>query len=243
MANFHTPQGPRDEVASSQEMAQTSDTMHPPPPPSSDETSLSHLTSESLVSDTIELDDVLDPSFLNLDVSHLERAAEGDNSLLNAPNPHLKSFNRWDHIPVATFRRTRETAPLTRDGSETRPTSMAHTILGGPKAEGKTTKLSQRWKGKGIYRPGSSPSLRPPNEIPSSSHNDQQVPQNKPRKEPRKDRTLAKRKMVSKSTSRRLQQHQQHHHHYPNMRSRGTNSTQRTNFFVPSGSSTSHLTP
>lgn len=226
-------------------MAQTSDSLHPPAP-SSDENNLSQLTSESLASDTIELDDVLDPSFLNLEPSHLERTNEGENSLLNAPNPLLKSFNRWDRIPVATFRRTRETAPLERDGSETRSASMAHSILGGQKAEGKSTKLSQRWKGKGIYRPGSSPSLRPPNELVPSIHNDPQTQQNKPRKESRKDRTTSKRKMVSKSTTRRLQQphqHHHHHHHYPNMRTRGTNSAQRTNFFAPSGSSTSHLTP
>ncbi|OSD03013.1 hypothetical protein PYCCODRAFT_1467320 [Trametes coccinea BRFM310] len=94
------------------------------PTESSDEAQQSGgLTQQSYTSDldhssteAIELDDVLDSSLLDSEPSTQEGEtdAPGDaNSLsspIKGPGSHMHSLSRWDRIPMATFRRTRETA-------------------------------------------------------------------------------------------------------------------------------------
>ncbi|KAK7687967.1 hypothetical protein QCA50_009186 [Cerrena zonata] len=218
--------------------------------------------------DTFDLDDVLEPSFLDLEPVTPERnttmSAPATISLWNAsssssvlPLPQ-NDLSRWDRIPVATFRRTRESAFTEYPGSDTSVggmgTPMSHSLLKGrDKAPSKSSE--KRSKGKRAQKLVISPVLLPLRDgdglltdahfAPTNEPPPNQNHQNKSRKE-RKENN-AKRKAMGKYTSRRSQQqqqgHQHHHHHghFPNMKSRGSGSMQRTNFFAGSSSSVPHL--
>ncbi|PSR90601.1 hypothetical protein PHLCEN_2v4894 [Hermanssonia centrifuga] len=238
--------------------------------PSSDEAGTSSFqppTSEEPSSaDAIDLDDVLDASFLSSDPMALESDVPSDQYWL-APRTsvgslHHRSLDRWDRIPVATFRRTRETmadsTPVSDGGLGSRynmGTLVNNDMLGTLKATGdKKSKTARKYA-----RANSStnmlvisPVLFPvreedltPTSGPSSIYNpflpDPQTHQKKTRKEKRKEKVIIKRKMMGKHINLppKQQQQHQHRHHYPNSKTRGSNSVQRTHF--ASSSNVPHL--
>ncbi len=175
---------------------------------------------------------------------------------------HHRSLDRWDRIPVATFRRTRETmadsTPVSDGGLGSRynmGTLVNNDMLGTLKATGdKKSKTARKYA-----RANSStnmlvisPVLFPvreedltPTSGPSSIYNpflpDPQTHQKKTRKEKRKEKVIIKRKMMGKHINLppKQQQQHQHRHHYPNSKTRGSNSVQRTHF--ASSSNVPHL--
>lgn len=222
-----------------------------PPPSSSDEPS-SQTTPEPSLTEPIELDDVLDSSYLN---------SEPETSLWNGSasegelHRHLQSLSRWDRVPVGTFRFTRESAASSNDipsspgwASETPKTSTSD-VLSYSNVMKSSPLSTMLWHDKGPppkANPGKnravdiSPVLLPvrdgdrtPTHVPHNhdqpSHNQQ--PPHKTRKESRREMKMLKRK-TNGPVHHHHYHHQYHHHnHHPNMKSRSTGSVQRTNFF------------
>ncbi|CAL1714954.1 unnamed protein product [Somion occarium] len=230
------------------------------PPSSSDEVTPQSQTQESEdCPDAFDLGDVLETSFLDLEPVSPERSTTDSfwsPGGFQSDATHSNNLNRWDRIPVATFRRTRETATLDYPGSDT---SVGGNLVGTPlaqsilKSRDKQSKGGQdKRKGKRAQKLVISPVLLPLRDgdgVLASSEppfsNQDQSHHHKSRKERKEN---AKKKAMGKYASRRFQQHQQqnhnhhhHHHHYPNMKSRGSSSMQRTNFFASSSSSVPHL--
>lgn len=226
-------------------------------PPSSDELgSQSHaLTSDDPSStEAIDLDDVLDASFLDSDP--LFEPTSPQHGWLSPSTPTsavpTENLTRWDRIPVGTFRRTRETSMLeSTPGSDTGIANLYPAIsallnsdmLGTPRSKG------AKLKGKARKAPKSgtsstlviSPVLLPVRDgdrtptngtVYNPFHPSEHSHQQKSRKELRKEKAIMKRKMVGKyapQPSMRNNPHA-HRHHYPNMKSRGSSSVQRTQF-------------
>ncbi|EKM50412.1 uncharacterized protein PHACADRAFT_263686 [Phanerochaete carnosa HHB-10118-sp] len=225
-------------------------------PPSSDELgSQSHaLTSDDpLSTDAIDLDDVLDASLL--DSEPLFRSTTpSQHDWLSPSTPiataSIENLNRWDRIPVGTFRRTRETSLLeSTPGSDTGIANsypgisalLNNDMLDTPKS--KVSKLKGKSK-KGSKSGASNPLVISPVLLPvrdgdrtptgSGVYNPFQQNghphQQKSRRELRKEKAMVKRKMISKhgpQPSLRNYPHA-HRHHYPNMKSRSSGSMQRT---------------
>ena len=93
--------------------------MHPPltTESSEDAQELSQsYTSELSSTEAIELDDVLDSSLLDSEppTEEFETDVPGSQSesspVKSTASPHLQNLSRWERIPMATFRRTRESA-------------------------------------------------------------------------------------------------------------------------------------
>ncbi|KAG1869597.1 hypothetical protein F4604DRAFT_1774244, partial [Suillus subluteus] len=82
-----------------------------PPPSSSDEPS-SQTTPEPSLAEAIELDDVLDSSYLD---SEPEMSIGNGTASEGELHRHLQSLSRWDRVPVGTFRFTRESAASSND--------------------------------------------------------------------------------------------------------------------------------
>lgn len=161
-----------------------------------------------------------------------------------------ETLNRWDRIPVGTFRRTRETSMLeSTPGSDGGIASLYPAIsallnndmLGTPKTKGKTTSSKKRLKSGTSSTLVVSPVLLPVRDrdgdrTPTGNghplynpfqQNDQTRHQ-KSRKELRKEKAMMKRKMIGKHAQPSPRSHQHtHRHHYPNMKTRGTSSVQR----------------
>lgn len=153
-------------------------------------------------------------------------------------------LNRWDRIPVGTFRRTRETSLAeSTPGSDSGLANLYPAIsallnndmLGTPKSKGASRKPSRKHSKSGasstlVISPVLLP-VRDGDRTPTGSghalYNPFQQNQQKPRKELRKEKAMMKRKMVGKHVPSPRHQ-QQHRHHYPNTKTRGTSSVQRT---------------
>ena len=144
-------------------------------------------TSEELSStDPIDLDDVLDATFLNADspTIPLERLSDASPriTISTSGGLHFQNLHRWDRIPVAAFRQTRETVALENAGSDnTASTPMtARTLLTEAKAEG-SNKINSQLHRKHSKRPSKflvSPVLFPtpdshPKTSPQSSNSSQ----------------------------------------------------------------------
>lgn len=231
--------------------------------PSSDERGQQH--SQAQTSDdpssteAIDLDDVLDAAFLDSEPSLDEPGtpSQSNNWLSPSTPSHSENLNRWDRIPVATFRRTRETPMLeSTPGSDNGLANLysallSNEMLGTPKSKSTKPKgsSSKRYGRNGaasnalVISPvllpvldgdrtptGGGQSLYNPFLQHDNSH------QQKSRRELRKDKAMLKRKMLAKNPHPSPRHHQQHSHrqHLPNMKTRGTNSVQRTH-------STSHI--
>lgn len=191
----------------------------------------------------IELDDVLDASFLDPcpPEQHVSLSETSDGEA----RKNLKNLNRWDHISVGAFRQTRETGAL--------PDNRADWISDTPGSSvdlGNMMKASplsaMLWPNKKSKKKGpASPPFASPIILPvrdgdrtPTNHppNYQTPPQNqnkqshKSRKELRRERKL-KRKNYG-PVHNQNQHHQYHsHHHHPNSKTRSTSAAQRTNFF------------
>ena len=229
--------------------------------------------SQSYASDStteaIDLDDVLDSSLLDDEPSTQECETDiPDSQSQSSPikpgtSPHLHNLSRWDRIPMATFRRTRETATASGvDGavSDSGLGALQYhrgigAMMGGmslftprPLGLDKMSRASARKK-KGRHSYNSSPTLLPARDgllgspfVPTagSSHNGYT---NKSKKELKKEKAMMKRKMTTKASQHRYHQPQRTpHHHHPNHKSRATNAVQRSGFSSGASSSIPSLT-
>lgn len=205
--------------------------------------------------DPIDLDDVLDATFLGTEspTFTLERLVELPSRLASADlGLHLQSLSRWDRIPVAAFRQTQETATLETAGSDsTMNTPMgSRTLLGDGKSRGTHKgKSSQRKPAKQqLHKFMVSPVLFPTQDVSpktptlsAGSSQNSRSHRNKTKRDPRKDLAHLK-KSNTKVPLRKSQLHRHHnHHHYPNSKFRSSSSAQRSNNFGGSGSSIPHL--
>lgn len=215
--------------------------------------------------DAIDLDDVLDASMLDSEPAYnSDEPSTGSWATPKTPvsGTHTRSLTRWDRIPVATFRRTRETpmletAPASDNGASSRFVSIGalnDDMLGTPKPGTKSKALlKKRSKGKAnaqlllispVLMPVRDGDRTPTNAGPSAYNPFQQqqdlLHQQRTRRDQRKDKMLLKKRMMGKyasdSPNRPVQRH--HRTHYPNMKSRASGSMQRTQF---SASSSSHV--
>lgn len=220
--------------------------------------------SELSSTEAIELDDVLDSSLLDSEppVEEFETDVPGSQSesspIKSSASPHLHNLSRWERIPMATFRRTRESATASGVDGAASDSGMGvlpyhrniGAMMGGmslftpprPLGLDKMSRASAR-KRKGRHSHGSSPTLLPARDgvlgspfAPASSSGSP-FHSSKSKKEIKKEKAMMKRKMVAKSSQYRSHQPYRHHHHHPNHKSRATNAVQRTGF--SSGASSS----
>ncbi|KIJ61985.1 hypothetical protein HYDPIDRAFT_136870 [Hydnomerulius pinastri MD-312] len=223
-------------------------------PPPSDEPS-SEATPDVTLGESIQLDDVLDSTFLDSEPElHAQVGADTDGE-----QRHVQSLNRWDLVPVGAFRLTRESAASdipTSPGWTSEPPKSAvsdvlsygnvlkssplHTMLWHDKSAVKETPR----KSKAGMDVSISPDLLPvrdgdhtpthePHNHDLHSNRQQQHTPHKTRKESRREMKMIKRKTYGPVHQQHHHHHQQHHrhNHHPNMKSRSTGSVQRTNFF------------
>ena len=225
--------------------------------------------SQSYASDmsteAIELDDVLDSSFLDSEPNDPDVETDVPDSqsrsspLKPGTSPHIHNLSRWDRIPMATFRRTRESATASGVDGAASDSGMGMyrgvgAMMGGmslftpprPLGLDKMSRASARKK-KGRHSHGSSPTLLPARDgvlgspfVPASGSG---APQNghRSKKDMKREKAMMKRKMTTKTSQPRPHQsnraHQHHHHHHPNQKSRATNAVQRTGFMSGASSS------
>lgn len=218
-----------------------------PPPSSSDEPS-SQTTPEPSLAEPIELDDVLDSSYLD---SEPEMSLGNGTASEGELHRHLQSLSRWDRVPVGTFRFTRESAVSSNDipsspGWASEPPKTATSDVLSYSNVMKSSPLSTMlWHDKGPppkATPGKNRSViispvllpvrdgdRTPTHVPHNQPSHNQQPPHKTRKESRREMKMLKRKTHGPVHHHHHQYH--HHNHHPNMKSRSTGSVQRTNFF------------
>ncbi|KAH7927857.1 hypothetical protein BV22DRAFT_1045070 [Leucogyrophana mollusca] len=225
-----------------------------PLPPSSVSEELSSQTSPEPVH--IELDDVLDASYLAAEPA--EQTLSGDGDL----HRHLQ---RWDRVPVGAFRLTRESTDdtLSHTWSAEPPKTPDYATMGVMKNSPLSTMLwhdkaketlthgqsssprkpSSSAKSKSAMTIVESPVLlavrdgdRTPTSVPISDPFPAKQHPQKTRKEQRREMKMMKRKNHGPVHHQyphhhHHQQHHHHHQHHANMKSRSTASVQRTNFF------------
>ena len=226
----------------------------------------SETTSDHAPTEAIDLHDVLDVSFLDAEIADPPTLSSASASEGEASRRHLHSLNRWDHIPMGTFRRTRESGAIISDSASTTwqaDTPRVSPADGFPHGSSRMLKSSPfseiTWHArssdppKGTRRPSKSfknivisPVIlpvrdgdrTPTNVPPNHNHNQHDDAPRKTRKQLRRE-TKANRKTFGPL----LHQHQHHqrqhfqHNHHGNSKSRSTSSMQRTNFFnSPTGS-------
>ncbi|TCD65895.1 hypothetical protein EIP91_002010 [Steccherinum ochraceum] len=209
-------------------------------------------TSEDISStETFDLDDVLDATFLGGEspTFTLERLAEMTPRVSAFDAMHLQNLNRWDRIPVATFRQTRETATQETGASDTaiNPPAMSdRALLGESKGKGTSKNDSRRKLSKKQLQFLVSPVIFPTQDADVKASGSSGVSQvarvrrDKVQRESRKDLVNMK-KSFAKQNPRKPQPHRHHHHHhYPNSKSRASASMQRTHNFG-SSSAIPHL--
>lgn len=223
-----------------------------PPPSSSDEPS-SHTTPEPSLAEPIELDDVLDSSYLD---SEPEMSLGNGTASEGELHRHLQSLSRWDRVPVGTFRFTRESAVSSNDipsspGWASEPPKTATSDVLSYSNVMKSSPLSTMlWHDKGPPPKATprknrsvviSPVILPvrdgdrtPTHVPHNQPSHNQQPPHKTRKESRREMKMLKRKTHGPVHHHHHQYH--YHNHHPNMKSRSNGSVQRTNFFSSSTS-------
>ncbi|KAI0349659.1 hypothetical protein OH77DRAFT_1431872 [Trametes cingulata] len=226
--------------------------LHPPmSTESSDEAAQGHsqqsYTSDLSSTEAIELDDVLDSSLLDSEPSTQECDTDiPDPHSQSSPikGSHIQSLSRWDRIPMATFRRTRETATASGvDGaaSDTGLGALQYrgigSLIGGtmplftPPLDKMSRASARKRKSRHSHSHATSPTLSARDGVlgspfasgvgtGSGSGSTQQQQQqhghaNKTKKELKKEKAMMKRKLVAKSSQYRYQQpHRAHHHHH-----------------------------
>ncbi|KZT70720.1 hypothetical protein DAEQUDRAFT_810328 [Daedalea quercina L-15889] len=201
-------------------------------------------TSDISSAEVIDLDDVLDASFLDSEpMSQEHEAQSGVEASAMSPSVSGALLSRWDRIPMATFRRTREINKMDGSASDTGLSvfgglgSSIDALLTPTKPADKKT-ISTRRRGK--TRGSSALSLpfdvatRDGERTPTSTS-----PQHglrPPKKELRREKAMMKRKMMSKPLPPRHQAQFRTHNHHPNFKSRASGSMQRMNSFAGSSS-------
>ncbi|KAI0763752.1 hypothetical protein BD413DRAFT_616090 [Trametes elegans] len=253
--------------------------LRPPLPTESSDEVTQSMSQQSYTSDlssteVIELDDVLDSSMLDSEPSAQDCETDvPDPQSQSSPlkGSHIQSLSRWDRIPMATFRRTRETATasgvdgaVSDTGLGALPFRGIGTLMGGglplfaPPLDKMSRASARKRKSRHSHSHHPSPTLSArdgmlgspfaPAPGGSGSGSGQFPPgqgqQNKSKKEMKKEKAMMKRKLVAKSSQYRYQQpHRAHHHHHhlPNHKSRATGSVQRASF-AGAGSSIPSLT-
>ncbi|CCM00376.1 uncharacterized protein FIBRA_02406 [Fibroporia radiculosa] len=205
--------------------------------------------------EVIDLDDVLDSSILDPEAMSHDLDDQPYESLeltpSATPSAHIHSLSRWDRIPMATFRRTRETAIGSAVEGSTSDTGlsvyggigslMGTTMLTPSKAhDKKSSSARKRSKAK------TSNMLMLPNELLPLRDGDQTPRPTSPRqpfksskKEARREKAMMKRKMMTKPVQHRHQPPYRAHHHHPNHKTRASSSAQRMGNFAGSSSSPS----
>lgn len=200
----------------------------------------------------IGLDDVLHAAFLDTtsnEHDHDMHMFDEPAARLDHVNDgtHIRSLSRWDRIPVATFRRTREVATLSAVEGSASDTGMS--VYGGMGAmisssmlsrhdkKGKGHSSLRRSSGRGSNMVVISPVLMPLRDGDGSQHHkstNRKGSNKKTRKELRKEKAMMKKNMISKSAPYQSHTHQHHYprHRQPKQKSRAPNTSQRTNFFV-----------
>ncbi|KAG1746747.1 uncharacterized protein EDB91DRAFT_1118646 [Suillus paluster] len=223
-----------------------------PPPSSSDEPSL-QTTPEPSLAEPIELDDVLDSSYLDSEPEMSLGTGTGSEGELHR---HLQSLSRWDRVPVGTFRFTRESAassseiPSSPGWASEPPKTASSDVLSYSNVMKSSPLSTMLWHDKEPPAKATprknrsvviSPVLLPvrdgdrtPTHVPHNHdqppRNDQQPP-HKTRKESRREMKMLKRKTHGPIHHHHYHHQYHHHNHHPNMKSRSTGSVQRTNFF------------
>lgn len=206
--------------------------------------------------EAIELDDVLDASFLASDPA--DPQALPNSSTEPDSRKHLKNLSRWDLISVGAFRQTRETAAINDNvppnwAAETPRATVSDGLTYGNMMKNsplstmlwhnKGSNLPKRSRGRNMnviispvilpVRDGDrTPTNTPQNQIPPTPQNNSH---HKTRKELRRE-TKLKRKSYGPVHHQHQHHQHHHHHHHPNMKTRSSSSMQRTNFFNPTSS-------
>lgn len=200
--------------------------------------------SEMSSAEAINLDDVLDASFLDSEPMSQEHDGQlSEASSMMSPATGGALLSRWDRIPMATFRRTREFNKII-DGSAS---DTGLSVFGGMStidalltptkpAEKKSNSARRRGKAKGLSSLGPPLDLltRDGDHTPTSTS-----PQHgfrPPKKELRREKAMMKRKMTSKPLPPRHQAQFRTHHHHPNHKSRASGSVQRMGSYAGSSS-------
>lgn len=227
--------------------------------PLSSEEPSDQLSSDHPLGPPIDLHDVVDVSFLEpepVDPLGLSQASASENET----GRHMQSVERWGHIPMGTFRRTRESGAIIGDGVSTSwtaetprvkpadspftPASASSILKSSPFSEiawhSRPPKGTRR-----RLKPSRSIAISPvilpvrdgdrtPTTIthPSSTNSPPNEQQRKNRKEQRREFKMKRKNLGPVHHQHRQRQHQHFHHsHHPNMKPRSTNSIQRINFF------------
>ena len=200
-------------------------------------------TSEMSSAEVIDLDDVLDASFLDSDpMSQDHEVPSCEDPSMLSPATSGALLSRWDRIPMATFRRTREFNKLDGSASDT-----GLSVFGGMSSidalltptkpvEKKSNSARRRGKAKGPNSFGLpfDLSTRDGDRTPTSTS-----PQHgfrPPKKELKREKAMMKRKMMNKPLPPRHQAQFRNHHHHPNHKSRASGSVQRMNSYAGSSS-------
>ncbi|KAI0924013.1 hypothetical protein AcV5_009385 [Taiwanofungus camphoratus] len=200
--------------------------------------------SEMSPTDAIDLDDVLDSSFLDSSPVHRDHDVQEQEQAVATPTgTHIRSLSRWDRIPMAAFRRTREAAIGTNIEGSASDTGLS--VYGGMSAmigspmfvhsksnDKKSGSAKKRSKVKGPNSVIISPVLIPTRDgdrTPTSSSPHHM--QGRSKREVRREKAMMKRKMLAKPAQHRHQQQYRPHHHHPNHKSRASSSMQRSGHF------------
>lgn len=205
--------------------------------------SADHATHASPAAEIVDLNEVLEASFLDTEAPDPQSAC----TEVDSHKQQLKGINRWDVISVGAFRRTRGSGAIT-DGTAEWSSDAPPSAAG--RDYGKMMKSSplstMLWQNKGIKQKRSrkmsvivspvilpvrdregdhTPTDFPPNYVPPYKQNNHP---HKSRKELRRERKLQRKSCGP------VPHHHQHpqrhfHQHHPNSKTRSTSSTQRMN--------------
>ncbi|KAI0305936.1 hypothetical protein B0F90DRAFT_1666084 [Multifurca ochricompacta] len=217
------------------------------------------LTSPGLPpAEPIRLDDVLDTSILDSDPVDAPATPRIPCSIIGDPETsptddgvhHLQSLSRWDRIPMGTFRRTRESGPLSDGPGELPydniirsspfsgmwPSDRNHNPPSGSPSRKCKGKKSSR-KVDMVISPVIMPVRDRDGDHTPTGHaigqNNHGPMHSKPRKdkESRRDKVLKRKTLMGTAIGRRHQQHHHAHGHHPNSKGRASGSIQRTGVF------------
>ncbi|KAG6919528.1 hypothetical protein DXG01_005118 [Tephrocybe rancida] len=203
------------------------------------------MSPEMANAELVDLNDVLEASFLDP-----EPPSDSQNTSTDTESRRqLKSFNRWDVISVGAFRQSRETD--SGWGSDTTPgnktdygsmmkSSPLSTMLWQNKAANHTSQRRSRKMSVVISpvilpvrdRDGDRTPTNPPPQ--RDQRRDDYNYSHKSRKELRREKKMKRKSYGALHHPNQRHQHHNHHQHHPNLKTRGTSSSQRTNFFSSS---------
>lgn len=219
-----------------------------------------HPSSDNPQTEPVHLHDVLDAAFLDSDVTEQTDPVSfsGTSASEGESRRHIHSMNRWDHVPMGTFRRTRESGAIISDSgsaswqAETPRVTPADAFVQGssnrmlksspfseitwhgrsnpPKATRRQSNASRHVVISPVLLPVGDGDRTPTMMPPHINPLEQEPIPRKTRKELRRESKL-KRKSYGPAPHQHQSHQRFHHNHHPNLKSRSTNALQRTNFF------------